>query len=197
MSDQMHDIYASRIQVWQDTEAYAHCLPPPPPSLKYRWLPRAWSRPPAGMQVSVVNMDCLEAGKQLLDRGEQTAVLNMSDNLIAGGMVSSGSGAQEESIFRRTTYCRTLHQGFYPLQYKEDGPEAGFRHCKNPSSSSSSSSYTCDSWRRAGRRQGAQQACSKVALQTSVNRCLASCKCVTIGRACSSLNISVILSGGY
>jgi len=58
----------------------------------------------------------LVAGKALQDKGIQTAVLNLADTLVAGGMVGSGSGAQEESIFRRSNYCRNLDQALYPSQ---------------------------------------------------------------------------------
>jgi uncharacterized protein (TIGR02452 family) len=42
-------------------------------------------------------------------------VLNLSDDLWAGGYVSSGSGAQEEAIFRRTNYFQSLLQNMYPI----------------------------------------------------------------------------------
>jgi uncharacterized protein (TIGR02452 family) len=45
--------------------------------------------------------------------------LNFSDDCFSGGNVQGGSGAQEESIFRRTNYHTTLQQAFYPLQDNE------------------------------------------------------------------------------
>lgn len=66
------------------------------------------------MKVSVKDIDCLIACKQLQDAGNNPVVLNLADILVPGGCVESGSGAQEESIFRRSNITRTLTQDFYP-----------------------------------------------------------------------------------
>jgi uncharacterized protein (TIGR02452 family) len=43
-------------------------------------------------------------------------LLNFADDRFAGGSVDTGSGAQEESLFRRTNLCQTLLQDeFYPI----------------------------------------------------------------------------------
>ena len=60
----------------------------------------------------------------------QTVVLNLSDDLTAGGAVTLGSGAQEESLWRRTALSATQHQGFYPLcgaSEADDYPSEGRR----------------------------------------------------------------------
>lgn len=66
------------------------------------------------MKVSVKDIDCLVACKQLIDAGNNPVVLNLADILVPGGCVESGSGAQEESIFRRSNYMKTLTADFYP-----------------------------------------------------------------------------------
>ena len=108
-------MFAHRIAVWRDTKDYASCLPPPPPSQKFRWAANdQWNRPSVGMKVSVNDIDCLVACKQLIDAGGKPVVLNLADILEPGGCVESGSGAQEESIFRRSNIGRTLTQFLYP-----------------------------------------------------------------------------------
>lgn len=46
-------------------------------------------------------------------------VLNLANAYNAGGGVLQGDNAQEESLFRRSTYCRTLLQTMYPMQQNE------------------------------------------------------------------------------
>lgn len=65
--------------------------------------------------VEVTPEDTLVAARRLQQAGLRPAVLNFSDNFIAGGCVDVGSGAQEESLWRRTNLCRTQLQSFYPL----------------------------------------------------------------------------------
>lgn len=68
-------------------------------------------------QVFIVNQDSIDCGKYLLDYCFNPVVLNMADNCFPGGHVAMGSGAQEEALFRRTNYFKTLNldTGFYPL----------------------------------------------------------------------------------
>lgn len=56
----------------------------------------------------VVNEDCLDLAQRLHDK--RPAVLNMASRRQPGGGVLSGSGAQEESIFRRTDIFKYLYQ---------------------------------------------------------------------------------------
>lgn len=66
--------------------------------------------------IEVVNNDTINAGKLLKDAGYNPALLNFADNLIAGGSVDVGSGAQEESLWRRTNlFCTQLQDDFYPI----------------------------------------------------------------------------------
>jgi uncharacterized protein (TIGR02452 family) len=48
-------------------------------------------------------------------------VLNLADDQFPGGCVSTGSGAQKESLFRRTNYCMSLNfeNDLYPISQDE------------------------------------------------------------------------------
>lgn len=61
-------------------------------------------------RVSVLGADCLETSRLLQLAGFHPAVLNMADTHNPGGAVSSGSGAQEENLFRRSTALASLYQ---------------------------------------------------------------------------------------
>ena len=68
--------------------------------------------------VEIQNIDCLYAGVQLKEQGYNPAVLNMASQHNPGGGVTSGSGAQEETLFRRTNIFRSLYQfASYAWQY--------------------------------------------------------------------------------
>ena len=60
--------------------------------------------------VEVQNIDCLYAGVQLREQGYNPAVLNMASRRNPGGGVTTGAGAQEETLFRRTNLFRSLYQ---------------------------------------------------------------------------------------
>ena len=71
--------------------------------------------------VEVHNMDCLLAAMQLQEQGFHPAVLNMASRRNPGGGVTTGAGAQEETLFRRTNLFRSLYQfapyaGLYGLE---------------------------------------------------------------------------------
>lgn len=65
--------------------------------------------------LSIKNRDCIDMALELQDHGMRPAVLNLADDREAGGAVELGSGAQEESLWRRTALCMTQLQKFYPL----------------------------------------------------------------------------------
>jgi uncharacterized protein (TIGR02452 family) len=119
MSGPVAAIYQWRIAVWKETEAAAHAIGSPP-TLKFT---PAQVRDPVShgyaTVISVRDADCIDVAKEMQDRGLQPVVLNLSDDCVAGGVVDLGSGAQEESLWRRTALSATQHQGFYPLC--EDG----------------------------------------------------------------------------
>lgn len=59
-------------------------------------------------EISVVNVDCLQAAKYLLDHKYRPAVLNMANAFHPGGGVEGGSGAQEENLCRRSNLYRSI-----------------------------------------------------------------------------------------
>ena len=60
--------------------------------------------------VTVLDIDGLEAGKQLKRDGYNPAVLNIGNRNNPGGGVITGFGGQEELLFRRTNLFRSLFQ---------------------------------------------------------------------------------------
>jgi len=67
------------------------------------------AKKPFNTQIEVVNEDCIDAAKRLLDETDETPlVLNMASSTHPGGGVISGAGAQEENLCRRSDYVRSL-----------------------------------------------------------------------------------------
>ena len=62
-------------------------------------------------RVEVVNEDCLVVYKRLVKSGQQPGLLNMANASSPGGSYRKGDGAQEENLFRRSDYCRSLDVG--------------------------------------------------------------------------------------
>lgn len=56
------------------------------------------------------NKDCIDVAKELAAEGLNPAVLNLADARIACGFYYRGSGAQEESLCRRTILSQSLYQ---------------------------------------------------------------------------------------
>jgi uncharacterized protein (TIGR02452 family) len=111
----MDKLLHRRIEVWKETEEVAHKIGAPP-SLKFtRHQVPSVCRFDAPVRIRVENIDCLDCARDMSLRGLRPVVLNLSDDLYAGGAVETGSGAQEESLWRRTALSATQHQGFYPL----------------------------------------------------------------------------------
>ena len=61
-------------------------------------------------KFSVINADCLETAEILLNSGLNPCVLNLASRQNPGGGVLTGSGAQEENLFRRTNLFVSLYQ---------------------------------------------------------------------------------------
>ena len=107
--------FMRRIQIWKETAEAAYKIGAPP-SLKFvpadveKAISRGWETP-----IRIVDADCLDTARGMISRGLRPVVLNLSDDITAGGAVDIGSGAQEESLWRRTALCATQTQDFYPL----------------------------------------------------------------------------------
>jgi uncharacterized protein (TIGR02452 family) len=114
------NVKVDRIKVWKQTQEivekqmdnYKHI-----PSVKYNLdLVRTNIKKNLNKtDIFVIDEDCINASKTLLNNQYNPLLLNMSDDIYAGGCVGNGSGAQEENLFRRSTYYKTLLQTFYPL----------------------------------------------------------------------------------
>jgi hypothetical protein len=110
--------YLDRIRVFQQVSDASKSLPVIPTE---KWtatmlgdnpIPRV--RFPSS-KPKVLDKDCIELALIVQKVGGNPVVLNLSDDYAAGGAIMSGSGAQEESLWRRTALCHTQKQRFYPL----------------------------------------------------------------------------------
>jgi uncharacterized protein (TIGR02452 family) len=113
---------AQRAAVWAETRAAVAAAPPPPPTVVVAHdaaaLAALAAAAPTGVtHVAVVAADTLAVALALHRRGVRPLVLNMADDRWPGGDVAAGSGAQEESLFRRTALSATLLPGqpLYPV----------------------------------------------------------------------------------
>ena len=108
-----------RIAVWHETVAMDTAAPYPcTPSTKHVFDPLyIFPKLYDGTFVSVVPEDVLDVAQAYIK--QNPLVLNFADDLDPGGCVDGGSGAQEESLFRRTNLYRTVHTDFYPLKSLE------------------------------------------------------------------------------
>lgn len=63
-------------------------------------------------EICVMNCDCLKIARELCEQreGDDVCVLNLASRQNPGGGVIHGSGAQEEGLFRRSDYYRSLYQ---------------------------------------------------------------------------------------
>ena len=68
----------------------------------------------ANGSITVQNIDCIEAARQLSLKGK-TCMLNMASYKKPGGGVRSGAMAQEEELSRRSNLVFGLNSHFYPL----------------------------------------------------------------------------------
>lgn len=115
--------FEKRIKCWKHTLAYCeeNDLNPKASSLHtYQQTADPMREFPRTL-VTVEDQDSIYAGLELKGAGYNPLVLNFADDVFPGGHVAMGSGAQEESLFRRTNYHQTLHHGtgFYPLEGTE------------------------------------------------------------------------------
>lgn len=77
--------------------------------------------------VRAVREDCLLTAERIRALGEEVCVLNMANRQTPGGGVLQGCGAQEESLFRRSDYFRSLYR-YSPYLAQEFGVEEAEEH---------------------------------------------------------------------
>ena len=61
-------------------------------------------------KIDVVNMDCIEAARELAEKGLNPILLNMANRYMPGGGALKGARAQEECLFRQSNLCLSLYQ---------------------------------------------------------------------------------------
>lgn len=117
----MSKVFMDRIECWNDTRRICEekRLYPNNQSVKLQYDENyQWVKQSEKSTIKFMNMDAIKCAI-LHCINENPLVLNLADDNFAGGCIESGSGAQEESLFRRTNYYLTLVQKLYPIRKDE------------------------------------------------------------------------------
>lgn len=109
-----------RIECWTDTRTRSKLYPvpesekicDPSPIIKDKDIEKKTT-------IMIQDMDSIDCGLYWNTRGLNPVILNLADDCFPGGCVDLGSGAQEESLFRRTNLCETLNIKSYPIKNNE------------------------------------------------------------------------------
>ena len=107
-----------RKQCWEDTKKRCEKITNHVPSIKINYEPdflknnvKKYHR----SEIHIYDMDTIDCSLLF----KNPLILNLADNYFPGGYVDEGCAAQEESLFRRTTYCKTLIKSLYPIENNE------------------------------------------------------------------------------
>jgi uncharacterized protein (TIGR02452 family) len=112
-------IFVKRMKCWENTREICKTMNPPPNSEKVIYSNNEFTKRFHKSNVQFFNIDAIECAIEQLVKKLNPLVLNLADDCFAGGCVKSGSGAQEESLFRTTNYFQSLKQTFYPIKRNE------------------------------------------------------------------------------
>lgn len=113
----MDNIFQKRINCWNHTLSITKHLPSPPPSIKLTYdNDFVYEKKYPKSNIVFFDMDSIDC---CLIYAPNALILNLADENFPGGCVSNGSGAQEESLFRRTNYHASLKIELYPLANDE------------------------------------------------------------------------------
>ena len=116
MDDNHTYMKMKRMDCWIDTKTICETNKYPSPNISTRETYNKQfiikqSENQKSSEILFHNMDTIDCASLY----DNPLVLNMSDDEYAGGWVNMGSGAQEESLFRRSNYHVTLTQDHYPI----------------------------------------------------------------------------------
>ena len=104
-----------RIDTWNETQELSETLPHPPVSIKIKYNKVLVPCITTSSTIHFFDDDAIDVSFSF----PNAVILNLADDLCPGGCVDVGNGAQEESIFRRTNYHKTLIDSFYPIVHGE------------------------------------------------------------------------------
>lgn len=107
--------FRTRVLVWRHTETICQKLPQPSVSIKHKLNDDPVIKRFDTTVVEVLDTDSFVAAQNLLCFKKKVAVLNLADDSVPLGFVATASGAQEESLARRSTLCKHLDIKMYPL----------------------------------------------------------------------------------
>jgi uncharacterized protein (TIGR02452 family) len=133
------DSFYRRIDVWNDTEKTA------PPLIGQEATKHTWAqefdyrRKYDSTFIAVKDQDLIDMARTLAKY--KPLVVNPSDDCFPGGCVNVGSGAAEESLFRRSNYFRSLTLHHYPIKNEQavysptitvfkEGEDNDFKACR-------------------------------------------------------------------
>ena len=107
-------IHQLRVDCWKDTQNKCKNIKIITPSIQIKHIKNVNQIPCKRYVNSTLffyNMDTIDCALHF----ENPLVLNLASDYHPGGGVAKGSGAQEESLFRRSNYFQTLTKQYYPI----------------------------------------------------------------------------------
>jgi uncharacterized protein (TIGR02452 family) len=116
------EIFQKRIDCYKHTITLAkQKYPISKPSIKYIYDPKFTFTKKYNTIIKVIDNDTIDTAIQIICKNYKPLVLNLADDVIPGGCVETGSGAQEESLFRRSNYFLSLQydRKYYPILHNE------------------------------------------------------------------------------